>query len=269
MMENNKKNYMKQFLVMVGLCGLIFFSLAQTTSFAQTTLGLATDKTTSLIFPFSILHIDRGTKDLLVQRIKEANNILLVKAATRDFPETNLSVFTSDGSVYSFTICYQSSPGVWVYHLPANKYATMEAYATAVMDNPRLNYRVKKTKWDISSRLAGLYINKGVMYFQLQIENKSPIDYDIDFLKFYIRDKRKGKRTAIQETELNPLCVVGNTYQVLANCSNTIVVALDKFTIPDAKYFGVQIMEKNGGRHFLLRMGNRTIIQATVLPDLR
>jgi Domain of unknown function (DUF4138) len=71
---------------------------------AQTSLYIATDKTTSLVFPFSILHVDRGSKDILVQPVQEAENILLVKAGLKDFPETNLSVFTSDGSVYTFQV---------------------------------------------------------------------------------------------------------------------------------------------------------------------
>ena len=52
--------------------------------------------------------------------------------------------------------------------------------------------------------------------------------------------------------------------------NNTVfVVALEKFTIPDKKYFAIQMMEKNGGRHFLLKVRNKDIMKARVLPDLK
>lgn len=107
------------------------------------------------------------------------------------------------------------------------------------------------------------------MYYQLNIANNSPVDYDIDVLRFFIRDKKKGKRTAIQETDLKPLHISGNSSQVKANSSSSLVFALDKFTIPDAKYLLVQIMEKNGGRHLSMKVSNKKIMQAIILPDLK
>ena len=60
------------------------------------------------------------------------------------------------------------------------------------------------------------------------LHNQSPIDYDIDLLRFYIRDKKQGKRTAIQETELTPLYIAGNTSLVKANNHNIIIVSLEE-----------------------------------------
>ena len=128
---------------------------------------------------------------------------------------------------------------------------------------------IKDESWDMSVTVAGIYIKDDVIYYQMQFDNQSPIDYDIDLLRFYIRDKKNGKRTAIQETELKPLYIAGNTFQVKANSHNIIVVSLKKFTIPDAKYLAIQIMEKNGGRHLLMKVSNKKIIKAICLPDLR
>ena len=60
---------------------------------AQTsTLCISTDKTTSLVFPFSMRYVDRGTKDILVQQVKEVDNILLVKASAENFSEQILAL---------------------------------------------------------------------------------------------------------------------------------------------------------------------------------
>ena len=236
-------------------------------SFAQTSsLCIATDKTTSLIFPFAIKHVDRGTKDVLVQPVKEADNILLVKAAANNFPETNLSVITSDGSVYTFAVCY-GNPEVWVYHLPTRSKIAISTYANGILDNPKTMKGIKDKSWDVMASVVGIYIKDNVIYYQLQLENQSPIDYDIDFLRFYIRDKKKSKRTATQENELTPLYKVGNTTQIKANTHTVIVFAFEKFTIPDAKYLAIQLMERNGGRHLLLGVGNKKIMEAIPLPD--
>ncbi len=251
-------------LVWLALMSLFFVSLK-----AQTSLCISTEKTTSLVFPFSILHVDRGTQAILAQQVKESPTILLVKAAEKGFPETNLSVVTDDGSVYSFVVCYDNDPATWVYHLPTNKYATLATYANGILDNPRTMHGIKDEQWDIKAMVSGIYIKNEIMYYQLNITNSSPIDYDIDVLRFFIRDKKKGKRTAIQETDLKPLHISGNTSQVKANSTSSMVFALDKFTIPDAKYLAVQIMEKNGGRHLSMKVSNKKIMHAIILPDLK
>jgi len=236
---------------------------------SQTSLCITTDKTTSLVFPFAIRHVDRGTQSVLVEPVKEVPTILLVKAAMKDFPETNLSVVTDDGSLYSFEVCYDSKPNVWIYNLPVNQKASLATYANAILDNGQTIRGIKDKKWDMMAQIKGIYIKDDVIYYQLFLSNESPIDYDIDLLRFYIRDEKKSKRTAIQENELKPLYLAGNTSKIKANSSSVIVVALDKFTIPDAKYLAVQIMEKNGGRHLSMKVNNRKIMKAIPLPDLK
>ncbi|MEO7984353.1 MAG: DUF4138 domain-containing protein [Bacteroidota bacterium] len=255
---------MKRFVCLICGCWLLVSAIAQTSS-----LAIATDKTTSLIFPFPIRHVDRGTKDVLVQQVKEADNILLVKAASQKFPETNLSVVTEDGSVYTFRVNYESNPSNWVWHIPVQHDVTLATYSNGILDNQRAMHGIRDRKWDVQAKVIGIYIKENVIYYQLRLENKSTIDYDIDLLRFYIRDKKKGKRTASQENELKPLYISGNITKVKANSNNTIVVALEKFTIPDAKYLGVQIMEKSGGRHLLMKVNNNKIIKAIPLADLK
>ena len=236
---------------------------------AQTTLPISTDKTTSLIFPFAIRHVDRGTRAILVHQVAGADHILLVKAGEANFPETNLSVITGDGSLYSFIVNFDPHPPTWVYELPARLSASIGSYANSVLDNPATTHRVSDRKWKIHARVAGIYVKGDILFYQLVLSNRTPIDYDIDFLRFYIRDRKKAKQTAIQENELPPVYVAGNNRQVKAHATTTIVFALQKFTIPDAQYVGIEVGEKNGGRNLSLKVDNRHILQAISLPDQR
>ena len=236
-------------------------------AFAQQPLSISTDKTTSLIFPFPIKYVDRGTRDILVQPVKEDERILLVKAASKQFAETNLSVVTGDGNVYEFTVNYTPLPSVLVLHLPPNKKATISAYANAILNNPPR--RISKVEHGaVITKLSGIYIKDDVIYYQLEIHNHSPLDFDIELLKFFITDKKRSKRSSVQENELVPLYVAGNRSKVKAYNFSVVVVALDKFTIPDAKFLGIQLMEKNGGRHFNLKVYNGQILKARMLPEL-
>lgn len=235
--------------------------------FAQTPLSVTTDKTTSLIFPFPIKYVDRGTKDVIVQPVKEDERILLVKAASKQFAETNLSVVTGDGHVYEFTVNYAAQPAVLVMHLPPNKKASISSYAQAILNNPPKRI-LKVEHGGVISKLTGIYIKDDVIYYQLEIHNHSPLDFDIELLKFHIIDKKRSKRTALQESELVPLYIAGNKSKVKSYNFSVIVVALDKFTLPDAKFLGIQLMERNGGRHFNLKVYNGQILKARVLPEL-
>lgn len=238
-------------------------------SFAQIpNLQIATDKTISLIFPYPIKHVDRGTKNVLVQPVQEAGNILLVKAASKDFPGTNLSIVTDDGSVYSIAVSYGET-STWIYRFPIQSKTSISAYANSILYNPKTMIGIKDASWNVIAKVIGIYIKDDVIYYQLDLQNASPIDYDINFLRFYIRDKTKAKRTAIQENEITPLYVAGNVSRIKANTRNSIVIALSKFTIPDAKYLAIEIGEKNGGRNLLLKVNNHKIIKAILLPDLK
>lgn len=253
---------MKQFVCTVCvLCGVVISSFAQSPS-----LQVATDKTISLVFPYSILHVDRGTKDVLVQPVREAGNILLVKAACKNFPGTNLSVVTGDGSVYSIGISY-GEPSTWIYHFPVGLKTSISTYASRVLDHPKTVKGVRDAHWDMIGSVIGIYSKDEVMYYQLLFQNRSPIDYDVNFLRFYIRDKQKAKRTAVQQTEITPLYLAGDISKVRAMTSNSIVVAVNRFTIPDGKYLAIEMGEKNGGRNLLIRVNNRKILRAIPLPD--
>lgn len=252
-------------LLMTFICLVCFVASVQ----AQQQLCVSTDKTTSLVFPFAITYVDRGNKFVLAQQVKDAPTVLLVKAATKDFKETNLSVITDDGSVYSFNVCYDNQPASWVHYLPVEKKATVAMYANGILDNPKAIKNLDDQKWESKAEITGIYVKDDNLYFQVLVDNQSPINYTIDLIRFYVSDKKKSKRTAVQEIPLRPLHTVGNISEIKAYSSTAMVFVLEKYTIPDGKYLAMQINEKNGGRHFLIRINNKQLMKAILLPDYK
>ncbi|WP_220466193.1 conjugative transposon protein TraN [Dyadobacter psychrotolerans] len=240
-------------------------------------LEITYNKTVNLIFPYAIKSVDKGSRDILAQKAKGVENILQVKAATKHFEQTNLTVITSDGKLYSFVVNYAEEPSQLNIELikvpdaskPADAVLEKEPNeqflknaAEHASNEQNVSGKINDSSHKTRLSLSGLYINKEVIFYRLKLDNRSNISYDIESLRFFIIDKKRVKRTATQQTEINPLYVHGETSVIDANQSHEFVFALSKFTIPDAKQLIIQLMEKNGGRHLELLVQNRTIIQA-------
>ena len=238
------------------------------------------NKTSSIIFPTVIKSVDRGSRDILAQKAKSVGNVLHLKAGRENFTETNLTVITADGILYQFKVNYSGQPTSLTMDMingnSAQKTtplifqtemteADMENYSVNISQAKRRIWFNNESKYKISLALLGIYIKDDVMFYRFKIVNHSNINYDIDFLKFYIRDKTKIKRTASQEVEVKPIYVYGNDEVVTGKSATDIVYALQKFTIPESKHLDVEMFEQNGGRHFNLVIKNKTIVNAQLL----
>jgi len=235
-------------------------------------------KTTNIVFPYPIISVDRGSKDILARKAKGVENVLQIKAAKRDFVQTNLSVMTADGRLNSFLVDYSADPSVLNICLTQKgdknrttilsqglSQSEIEAYANdAFQSTERFRYGTDE-KFGIWFSLDGLFIKDDVMYMRFTIKNDTYINYDIDQFRCYIRDARKIKRTAAQEIEMRPLLLYNKIDKVKAKQRHTFIFAVSKFTIPDRKIFIVQLMEKNGGRNLELHIKNKKIIKARSL----
>jgi conjugative transposon TraN protein len=270
------------------LSGIVLLFISGT-SFSQTSaekfkttiiepypLLITTNKTTNLIFPSAIKSVDRGSADVLAQKAKGVENILLVKAGKENFSETNLSVITADGKLYSFILDYINRPSAINISFvadtsnvnsseslkPPYNEATIQKDAERILKEKKTVRRVRHYRYDVVLALKGIYITNDVIFFKLDVANNSSINYDVDMLRFFIRDYRKSKRTATQEIEIQPVHVNGDTSTIKGDSNNVIVFALPKFTISEKKYLSIQLMERNGGRNLQVSVRNRTIIKA-------
>ncbi|RPD39345.1 conjugative transposon protein TraN [Chitinophaga barathri] len=235
-------------------------------------------KTTNLIFPFSIISVDRGSGQLLVQKATGVQNILQVKAASDSLMETNLTVVTSDGRLYSFVTSYGNEPSVLNVNLgtsmpegePFAGMLSKSIQDEAMIQNSAMRVsalkplfrHVSDRKHDISFGMTGIYIHEDICFWQLQLTNSSRIKYDVQQLRFFIKDLRRSKRTASQEVEILPTYAIGNKSSVYPNSSQTAVIALPKFVIPENKVLVIQLIEKSGGRNLTLEVKNKYILQA-------
>ena len=151
---------------------------------APLNLRVSFQKTTNLIFPYAVTSVDRGSREILVQKAKGVRNILQVKASKEYFSETNLSVVTEDGRFYSFVVRYDSFPAVLnlqfgknlgtdVYggpiRLSADSLNAAELHRTAelVRINKRYQWKITDEKNSMRLRLNAVYIRNDIFYSRL------------------------------------------------------------------------------------------------------
>jgi hypothetical protein len=134
------------------------------------------------------------------------------------------------------------------------------------MDNPANIRVVRAYNQDMEIKLTGLYVGEGKIYFQVKWVNQGPIDYDVEMLRCFIKDKKKSRRTSVQQVDLTPLQITGACQQIRAFESKISVWAFDKFTLSKQQQFFCTIREKSGGRHLKLSIRPRKLLQAALLP---
>lgn len=127
------------------------------------------------------------------------------------------------------------------------------------------SFLYQQTKaYGIKIELKGIYLHNQQLYFSFSIFNRTRLNYPVDFIHFYIRDRVTVKRTSVQDVELVPI-YMDAVSTVPAKSKQNFVIVLPQFTIPGAKECLLELFELNGGRNLNLKISNKCIFQARAL----
>ncbi len=294
------KQLVKTLMILTIFVGYAPFSYSQVKLSESATLPMGKiepyqmevtyDKTSHLIFPSAIRYVDLGSNYLIAGKAEDAENVLRVKAAIRDFDsETNFSVITDDGRFYSFNVLYSPYPDILnIDLLKMHKSAIRNVENEAMFkelgnDSPSLTGLLMETihkqnrknikhigsrSFGIQFNLKGIYIHNGKYYFHTELKNSTNVPFNIDFITFKVIDKKIAKRTVVQERPLSPLRAYRSLGLITGKSVERNVFLLDQFTIADDKMLLIEIFEKNGGRHQVLKIENSDLVKAGLITDL-
>lgn len=198
-------------------------------------LEVTFEKTVHLIFPAPVRYVDLGSQNIIAGKAEDAENVLRVKAAVKDFEtETNMSVICEDGSFYAFNVKYADEPEKLSVEmkdflspvegrLPSNRadiyfkelgnespILVKLMMQTIYQNDKRYIKHIGAHQFGMKFLLRGLYAHNGLLYFHTRIDNMTNMPYSVDFITFKVVDKKVAKRTAIQERVLQPLraCII-------------------------------------------------------------
>ena len=146
--------------------------------------------------------------------------------------------------------------------------------STSLYEEDRIAYLKQKCKNHISDRgniaryfskvgdvfiwLKGVYYDREELYFLFTLENKEPIDLDINFLKSFIGTNYK-QSSSNQKSEFQPLFRYGQPTRVKGNTSTSFVLIFEKFTLDKNKHLVLELDELNGNRNISLDIEHQLI----------
>lgn len=254
-------------------------------------LEVTYNKTCHLIFPSTIRYTDLGSSYLIAEKAEDAQNVLRIKAAVKDFAEeTNFTVITEDGQFYSFNVIYNADPYTLSYDLKKMKNdaereegrnvqfeelgfnppsLTEVALKTIYQQNKRYVRHIASRSYGIQSVLKGIYVHNGKFYFHVEVKNRSNVPFVVDFCTYKIEDKQIAKRTVSQEKQLVPLRQYPGLEVISDNSIAGNVILLDQFTITDEQVLRIEIFERNGARNQVLEIENSDLVAAKPVTEMK
>lgn len=255
-------------------------------------LEVTFNKTVHLIFPSAVKYVDLGSTDIIAGKSDGVENVVRVKAAVEGFSEeTNFSVITSDGTFYSFVVVYADQPamlninidqwkagespaagggGVQVTELGAEDPALIRKVMYTIYQRNRRDVKhIGSREFGMTALLRGIYVHRDLLFLHISLANASNVPFDVDFIRFRIVDKKVAKRTAQQETTIEPVRTYSALTRIEGQCSGHMVYAFGKITIPDDKYLEVEIYERDGSRHQRFHIENADLVAARLIERLK
>ena len=243
---------------------------------------LSDDRTSHITFPHKVVDMSVGCDSAIVDHVPNTDNMVMAKCYPYDtnlFKETSLTIVTEDKNIYAFDVVYKAVPEVLNFSVDdADKKGAvfsvinvnetdMRALGELVISKGnQMNRGIMEGKMIFA--LQGVFIKDDVTMLHVAIANNSQIDYDIDFIKCYITNRKNLKKQAMQVDDIMPLYeYVQNEKSkfVPANSTYHTVLFFKRFTIPDKHNLFFEVFEKNGGRHLQFTITNHDLLSAKVL----
>jgi Domain of unknown function (DUF4138) len=114
-------------------------------------------------------------------------------------------------------------------------------------------------------QVKGVYAHGASIFFWLQLNNRSPLDYDIDSIRFLIAVTGKNKDPAAAAKTLQPVYIYDSTAMVPGHSRAVSIFVLPRFTLSTGQQLLIHVHEKNGGRHLQVQATNWTLERARLI----
>ncbi|WP_417885035.1 DUF4138 domain-containing protein [Zunongwangia sp.] len=252
-------------------------------SFRLDTIYANDQKNVALFFPEPIRQGITGSENFVFTYNREKGQYFGLLQA-KPGKESNLLVVGKNGTVFSYIVTYKKKLNRLNYFIPTSKSignerpialdSTPLAKREDTIDNKTYYYnkfcsylidrkqrigRLKKRNEGIVLRVKNIVFDKEELYFVIQIENKSSLDYDLNFLKLSIETRKKGKKKSLQRLYQEPVFNYNLPAKVKENETVKLVYVIPKFSISNDRRAVLELNEKNGERNLKLKISHRFI----------
>ncbi|WP_323028451.1 DUF4138 domain-containing protein [Gelidibacter japonicus] len=274
-------------ILFVACSSVSLFCIAQATGQNITvpdTIYANDTKNVALFFPEPIRQGITGSENFVFTYNRENEQYFGLLQA-KPGKESNLLVIDRNGLVFSYIVRYRSELSKLNYFIPMSSSIGNEkpitkdsipATSKEINNDNRNYYRqksssyllerkqrigtIKKENEGIVLSVENIVFDSEELYFVIQIENRSTLDYDINFLKLSNETKKqKGKRKSLQHLYQDPIFTKNLPSKIVKGESVRLVYVLPKFSLSSDRRATLELNEKDGERNIELKISHRYI----------
>ena len=198
--------------------------------------------------------------------------------------ESNLLVIDARGSVYSYILKYKKQLSRLNYFIPqtesigtekpipidsakiaihkkklTSKKSYYQKFSSYLLSKKQRIGRIKTRSQDIILSIENIVFNKKELYFVIQIENKSSLDYDLNFLDLSIQTRQRGKKKSVQRLQKEPVFQYTVPAKIGKKQTVKLVYIFPKFSLSKDRRAVLELNEKDGERNIALKISHRII----------
>lgn len=207
---------MKKYIIILALV-ISAFVKAQTDTVLDTIYANDT-KNVALFFPEPIRQGITGSDNFVFSYNREKEQYFGLLQA-KPGKESNLLVVNRNGAIFSYIVRYKKHLSKLNYFIPLsnsignekpivtdsiqvvtseknidNRTYYYQKFCSYLLNRNQRIGRIKKRMQGIVLTVENVVFDKEELYFVIQIENNSTLDYDLNFLNLSIETRQKGKR---------------------------------------------------------------------------
>ncbi|QQL49959.1 DUF4138 domain-containing protein [Mucilaginibacter ginkgonis] len=241
---------------------ILFSSLI---TMAQDTVYVSQDKVTALFFDHPVRLVSNPQQAVSIDE-KEPGLLTIRAVAPLTHPATIVINNARDNEVYHLPVVYSFGRAGRSMYIHGSKRQDLRrktatslnaALASVLLTGGRSDVAGHKREGKIKAWVNKVSIAGNKLYFRLDVRNKSNLPYDIDFIRFYIRDKKTVARVATHEQEVVPLFKTTSLSSGISpHGESAYAFGFPRFPISGDQLFSVEIYERHGNRNLVIELDN-------------
>ena len=269
-------------IILVFIVSISAFAKAQTNTVLDTIYANDT-KNVALFFPEPIRQGITGSDNFVFTYNREKEQYFGLLQA-KPGKESNLLVINRNGSIFSYIVRYKKKLSKLNHFVPKsssignerpiendisevikiedsvdNKTFYYTKFSSYLVDKRQRIGTIQKRNEGVVLSINNIVFDKEELYFVIQIENKSTLDYDLNFLNLSVETRQKGKKKSLQKLFQEPIFKHNLPSRIVEGEIIRLVYVMPKFSISNDRRLVLELNEKNGERDLKLKVSHKYI----------
>lgn len=280
----------KQILILVTVMAAFVKAGAQENTIDLDTIYANERMNVALIFPEPIRQGITGSEDFVFTYNREKEQHLgLLQAIPGE--ASNLLVISTNGSIFSYIVKYSEELETLNYFIAeagkigneipdlsekliedqalfsdakaekelADKNTYYQDFSSHLLRSKQTIGKLRKRKDGVELKVQNLVFHNSELYFVLEINNNSPIDYEPAFLNISVETRKQGRKKSIQKLPVYPVYKHLVPEIIPQGKTSRFVYVLPKFSIAEDKIVVIDLKEQQGERDIKLKIKKRFV----------